>query len=139
MESFAIAGRAVPFTGRNFLVTYDGKVKAGIANAELIEVRVDDAARTLIIETPHTEVLSSTISQESIDVYDQSMNPFNQIRVEDIPTFLAEQERNAEDTAVQQGLLERADRRLEELLRNHGEALTEGTAMADYAVNVRWK
>lgn len=138
-EGFVIAGRAVPFTGRNFLVTYDGTVKAGIRNAELIEVRVDDNARTLTITTPHTEVLSSHVAQDSLIVYDQSMNPFNQIRVEDLPTFTVEQERNAEKLAVQQGLLERADSRLEDLLRSHGEAVTEGTAMEDYAVEVNWR
>jgi len=138
-RGFQIAGRTVPFTGRNFLVTYDGTVKAGIRNAELIEVRLDDTARTLRITTPHAEVLSSTISPESIDVYDQSMNPLNQVRVQDVSAFLAEQERNAENTAVEQGLLERADRRVEELLRSHGEAFTEGTAMADYAVEVSWR
>lgn len=138
-EGLAIAGRAVPFTGRNFLVTYDGTVKAGIRNAELIEVDVDDTARTLTITTPHTEVLSSQVAQDSITVYDQSMNPFNQIRVEDFSTFTVEQERNAEKLAVQQGLLERADNRLADLLRSHGEALTEGTVMADYAVDVKWR
>ncbi|WKD57278.1 hypothetical protein CAPI_03590 [Corynebacterium capitovis DSM 44611] len=138
-RGFQIAGRTVPFTGRNFLVTYDGTVKAGIRNAELIEVRLDDTVRTLSITTPHAEVLSSTISPESINVYDQSMNPLNQVRVQDVSAFLAEQERNAENTAVEQGLLERADRRVEELLRNHGEALTEGTAMEDYAVEVNWR
>ncbi|WP_115686098.1 DUF4230 domain-containing protein [Corynebacterium senegalense] len=136
---FQIAGRTVPFTGRNFLVTYDGTVKAGISNAELIEVRVDDTARTLTITTPHAEVLSSSIAPESIAVYDQSMNPLNQVRVQDVSAFLAEQERNAKETAVDQGLLERADNRVEDLLRSHGEALTEGTAMADYAVDVKWR
>ncbi|SDR83134.1 DUF4230 domain-containing protein [Corynebacterium timonense] len=138
-QGFQIAGRTVPFTGRNFLVTYDGTVKAGIRNAELIQVRVDDNARTLSVMTPHAEVLSSAISPESIEVYDQSMNPLNQVRVQDVSAFLAEQERNAENTAVEQGLLERADRRVEELLRSHGKALTEGTAMADYTVEVNWR
>ncbi|PAT12443.1 DUF4230 domain-containing protein [Corynebacterium hadale] len=138
-EGFAIAGHAVPFTGRNFLVTYDGTVKAGIRNAELIEVHVDDTERTLTITTPHTEVLTSHVAQESITVYAQSMNPFNQIRVEDLSTFTVEQERNAEKLAVEQGLLERADSRLEDLLRSHSEALTEGTAMADYAIDVKWR
>lgn len=137
-EGFQVAGRTIPFTGRNFLVTYDGTVKAGIRDAERIKVKIDEAARTITIDTPHAEVLSSTISPESITVYDQSMNPLNQIRVQDISDFLAKQELDAENNALERGLLQRADNRTMDLLRNHAEALTETPALAEYTVNVRW-
>lgn len=138
-EGFQVAGHTVPFTGRNFLVTFDGTVKAGIRDADGIRADVDDNARTLTISSPKVEVLESHINPDSINVYDQSMNPLNQVRVEDVSGFLAEQERIAQDAAVQQGLLDRARAHTEDLLRSHGEALTEGTKMNGYAVNVNWQ
>ncbi|MDY5786191.1 MAG: DUF4230 domain-containing protein, partial [Corynebacterium sp.] len=38
---FRIAGRAIPFTGKKFAVTYGGRVTAGIRNAELIRATID--------------------------------------------------------------------------------------------------
>lgn len=138
-EGFQVAGHTVPFTGRNFLVTFDGEVKAGVRSADQIRAEVDDSASTLTITSPRVEVLESHINPDSITVYDQSMNPLNQVRVEDVSGFLSEQERIAQDAAVQQGLLDRARTRTEDLLRSHGEALIEGTAMKDYAVNIAWQ
>ncbi|SDL85379.1 Protein of unknown function [Corynebacterium mycetoides] len=136
-RGFQVAGRTVPFTGRNFLVTYDGSVKAGLKDAEQVSVDIDDTARTLTVTLPQVDITANTIDPASISVYDQSMNPLNQVKVEDVAGFLAEQESRAADKAVQEGLLERAGARADELARSHAEALIEGTAMAGYAVEVK--
>ena len=39
-EGLEVLGVRVPFTGRNFLVTYDGRVTAGIKDASLIDVQL---------------------------------------------------------------------------------------------------
>ncbi len=44
-KGLELRGIEVPFTGRNFLITYDGSVKAGIRNVEKIDVDVDDALK----------------------------------------------------------------------------------------------
>lgn len=137
-DGFTVAGRAVPFTGRNFLVTFDGSVKAGLRDAEKITVDIDEAAKKLTVSVPRVVVTENSIDPASITVYDQSMNPLNQVRVDDVAGFLAEQEKRAEEKAMDQGLVQRAEQRTEELMRSHAAALIEGTAMADYQVEVRW-
>ncbi|WP_342318163.1 DUF4230 domain-containing protein [Corynebacterium mayonis] len=129
----------MPFTGKNFLITYKGRVTAGIKNAELIDVTVDDLERTITIAAPEVGVIDTTIDPGSIAVMDQSLNPLNQLRFEDVSGFLAAEEEVAQQEAVDNGLLDRASVRTEELLRNHGEALTQSTAMSDYTVVVQWK
>ncbi|WP_234947357.1 DUF4230 domain-containing protein [Corynebacterium sp. CNCTC7651] len=136
-EGLLVRGFEVPFTGRNFLVTYDGKVTAGIRNAEGIRVSVDDVAKAIEIQVPPVEVLSSNIDASSVVVHDQSMNPLNQVRVDDVTRFIAEQEKLAEDKAVEQGLLERASSRVGELLEAHARAMAAGTALEGYEVRVR--
>lgn len=137
-EGFTVAGRAVPFTGRNFLVTFDGSVKAGLRDAEQVVVDIDEDAEKLTVRVPRVAITENSVNPASITVYDQSMNPLNQIRVDDVAGFLAEQEKRAEEKAIEEGLLKRAEQRTEELMRSHASALIEGTNMAGYQLEVRW-
>lgn len=137
-EGLVLRGFEVPFTGRNFLVSYDGVVRAGVKHADAITAEVDNAAQQLKLTVPQVEVLSSTIDAESVVVHDQSMNPLNQVRVEDVTEFIAEQERSAKDQAVEQGLLDRASDRVEDLLESHARALIAGTPLEGYEVSFMW-
>lgn len=129
-------GVGVPLTGKNALITYDGTVKAGIKDITAVEVDIDDTLQTITIRLPKTEVLSSSIEPDSIQQYDQSNNVLNQINAEDIAELLSTEEDNAEETAVDNGLLDRAETRSEDLFRKHVEALVEGTNMASYDVKI---
>lgn len=137
-EGLVLRGFEVPFTGRNFLVSYDGVVRAGVKHTDAITAKVDNAAQQLQLTVPQVEVLSSTIDAESVVVHDQSMNPLNQVRVEDVTEFIAEQERSAKDQAVEQGLLDRASDRVEDLLESHARALIAGTPLEGYEVSFMW-
>lgn len=137
-EGLVLRGFEVPFTGRNFLVSYEGVVRAGVKHADAITAKVDNAAQQLQLTVPQVEVLSSTIDAESVVVHDQSMNPLNQVRVEDVTEFIAEQERSAKEQAVEQGLLDRAADRVEDLLESHARALIAGTPLEGYEVSFMW-
>ena len=133
-EGLEVLGVRVPFTGRNFLVTYDGRVTAGIKDASLIDVHLADDA--IEISLPNVEVLESRIDADSVKVYDQTMNPINQLRVEDVTGFIADREADAREKAIASGLLDRAGQHAEELARAHATALVAGTDMEDYEVRV---
>lgn len=136
-DNSRVFGLDVPFTGSMFLITYDGTVKAGLRDFTAADVNVDDAAQTITLTLPRTEVLSSTIDPNSVEQYDQSFNPINQIQVSDMAEFLATEESRAEQTAVDNGLLDRAESRTEELLTRHVEAFSEGSNLANYSVEVK--
>lgn len=133
-EGLEVLGMHVPFTGRNFLVTYDGRVTAGLRDTSRVEVTVGDGVVDVVL--PPVEVIDSHINADSVQVYDQTMNPINQIRVADVTSFIAGQEDAAREKAVSQGLLDRAGARAEELARAQVAALVAGTAMEDYEVRV---
>lgn len=137
-EGLTLRGFEVPFTGRNFLVTYDGTVSAGVRDVTRIVVDIDDLSRTITVRVPKVEVLSSTIDSSSVTDHDQSMNPLNQVRVDDVTRFISEQERLAQEKAVERGLLDRASARVEELLASHARAVAAGTSLDGYDVRVRW-
>ncbi|NJJ05014.1 DUF4230 domain-containing protein [Corynebacterium coyleae] len=135
-KGLEVLGLRVPFTGRNFLVTYDGRVTAGIRDTSAIDVSVGSGAIDVVL--PPVEVLSAHINADSVQVYDQSMNPINQIRVDDVTTFIAGQENAARDKAVSQGLLDRAGERTEHLVRSHIAALVKETEQEDFDVRISW-
>lgn len=139
-EGLEVLGVRVPFTGRNFLVTYDGRVTAGIKDASLIDVQLADGE--VNVQLPEVEVLESHIDADSVKVYDQTMNPINQLRVEDVTGFIAGREADAREKAIASGLLDRAGQHAEELVRAHVAALVAGTEYEDYEVRVSrglWK
>ena len=135
-EGLRLLGVRVPFTGKNFLVSYEGKVTAGIKDASQITVDVDDADKTVTVRLPRAEVLDSTWTQGSSEVWDQTLNPINQIKVEDVTEFVDSRRELEKQKAIDGGLLDRAQARAEELARSHMEALIEGTNLEGYEVKV---
>ena len=71
-------GWDIPLTQKNFIITYDGTIKAGI---NLGEAKVDIDQNNLNITLPATKILSHEIDENSIEVYDESSNIFNQINL----------------------------------------------------------
>lgn len=135
-EGLRLLNVRVPFTGKNFLVSYEGKVTAGIKDAGQIKVDVDDDAQTFTVGLPRVEVLDSTWTEGSSEVWDQTMNPVNQIKVEDVTEFVDSRREVEKQKAVDDGLLDRAQASAEELVRPHAKALIRGTSMEDYEVKV---
>lgn len=138
-DDMKILDLSIPFTGRSFLVTYSGTVKAGIADMSEAEVSVDDASRTVNVTLPQVTVLDSHIDNNSVETYDQTFNPINQISVDDITGFLSSEESARESDAVNGGILDKARSRAEDLVTSNIRALLSTTAEKDYTVNVTWQ
>ncbi|MDO4762108.1 MAG: DUF4230 domain-containing protein [Corynebacterium sp.] len=137
-EGRKLYGITVPLTGKHFLISYDGVVKAGIRDFTAIDVEIRDEAQKIVLTAPKVEITNSKIEPASVIVYDQSMNPLNQINVGDLTKFLSMEEKNSEEKAVRLGLIDRATKRAETLMKSHVEALTDGTDKNAYVVEVRW-
>ncbi|AZA09999.1 DUF4230 domain-containing protein [Corynebacterium pseudopelargi] len=132
-------GIRIPLTGKNFLVAYDGVVKAGLKNFDKVDVDINDAERTITVKAPKVQILSSEIEPSSVVVYDQSFNPLNQLKVDDLTEFLDTQEKEAEKKAKKEHLLDRASQRVKTLMKSQTEAFIEGSDKQDYAVKVETK
>lgn len=132
-------GFDLPFTDKRILLTYDGVVKAGIKDFEAIEVDVNHDSKVITIHSPRVEIIETYIDNSSVIVYDQSMNPFNQITAEDVTTLLAGEEEKAKQKAIELGLIDRAQERAEKLLRSHFESISKGYLEEDYEIRFRWE
>ncbi|WP_454972309.1 DUF4230 domain-containing protein [Corynebacterium propinquum] len=136
-DGWRALGFRVPLTGKHFLIAYDGVVKAGVKNIEKSDVHIDDVARTVTITVFQAEILSNEIEPSSVVVYDQSFNPLNQVRVENYAEFLDSEEKRAEDKARENGLLERAQQRVTDLVEAQAEAFLAGSDKDGYEVRVQ--
>lgn len=135
-DGWRALGLRVPLTGKHFLIAYDGVVKAGVKNIEKSDVSIDDVTSTVTIKVSKAEILSNEIEPSSVTVYDQSFNPLNQVRVENYAEFLDGEEKRAEEKAKQNGLLERAQQRVTDLVKAQAEAFLAGSDKDGYEVQV---
>ena len=122
-EGTKVFGMEVPGTSAHYLITYSGEVKAGVADVSRIQVEVDEAGHVVTVTVPAVEVLSSSIDPASVETYDQSFSIVNQIEVSEVTAFLADQEKVAAEEAVAKGVLDRAQHRIEELIKTQVKAV----------------
>ncbi len=98
-------GWKVPLTRKRFIVSYDGVIKAGV-NADKIAVQV--RGKTVTVTLPAAEVLSHEIDDDSLQIFDETTNIFNPLKISDYTGFAADQKSAVESKATQNGLLTEA-------------------------------
>ena len=95
----------VPFTTKRFIVSYDGVIKAGV---DLAQAKARVRGNTVTVTLPGAAILSHEIPEDSIQVFDESSNVFNPIRIQDYTGFTKEEKAAVEKRAVESGLLDTA-------------------------------
>ena len=106
-NSYELNGWSIPFTEKNFILTYQGEAQLGFKTSDL-EVNVN--GNKISVKCPPIEVLSNSIPSESVEVYDQSYNIFNQVSVDDYLQFETEQKALAVERMQSTGVFEQAQK-----------------------------
>lgn len=104
-NSLEFNGWTIPFTEKNFLLTYQGQASLGVPMDEA-EVQVEGS--TIHILLPPVQVMSNTIDEDSIQVYNETSNLFNPIRVSDYAKFAVQQKKVIEEKLQSQGTFKKA-------------------------------
>ncbi len=117
-NSQEVNGFVIPFTEKNFLAIYDGRVKAGF-NLEEIEVIVDEADKTIIILMPQAKILSHEVFEDTFEVYDQNNNIFNPIDPEDSNNLKLDTKQDLEDNLIKDGFLQEATLNAENVISKY--------------------
>jgi hypothetical protein len=108
-------GWDIPLTQKNFIITYDGTIKAGI---NLGEAKVDIDQNNLNITLP-------AIDENSIEVYDESSNIFNQISINDYKSFATKEKKKNEKDAISNGILTKSKEKVVQTLTTYLQAIPE--------------
>lgn len=115
-------GWKIPLTQKTFIITYDGSIKAGI---DLKQAKISIDNDQLNITLPAAKILSHEIDENSIEVYDESSNIFNQISINDYKSFATKEKKKNEKEAISNGILEKSKTKAEQTLTTYLQAIPE--------------
>ncbi|RNC65506.1 DUF4230 domain-containing protein [Proteiniphilum sp. X52] len=96
----------VPLTDKYFLLKYNGYIKAGV-DFNRINVTVDNDT-TIHISLPKPKILDTVIDEKSIQVYNESENAFNPIKISDYNEAISREKDVMIRDAVGQGIYRQA-------------------------------
>jgi hypothetical protein len=118
-----------------FVYSYDGKVMAGI-DFEQIEIEKDDEKKTITVKIPHSTIQSTTIDTDTFKVYSEKESLWNPLKLEDYNMSLSEFEDAAQQKALDNDILEKADDQAQKLIRNF---IGNFPSASGYEIKFEWR
>ncbi len=113
-NSLELNGWTIPLTNKSFLLQYSGDIQYGI---QLDSLNIQINKDTIIINTPDIKVLSHSIDESSIQVYDESNNLFNPIQISDYKKFAVSEKKKAIKEAKENGVEKRVKEKTKKAIK----------------------
>lgn len=110
-DAKSVKGIKIPFTDKRLLFSYDVKVDASI---DFTKITTEMDSEKIVLNVPHAKVFGAETRKDSLKKYIEQGN----FSLEDTNEALKEIENRATETAINNGLLEEADKNAETLLKN---------------------
>lgn len=92
----------IPLTDKYFLLKYNGYLKAGI-DFQQIKVNVIDE-KTVHVSIPKPQIFDTVIDENSIQVYNESENAFNPIKISDYNEAISREKNGMIQDAIKNGV-----------------------------------
>ena len=109
-------GVKIPFTQTEIIYSYDVAVKAGL-DFDQVEWEVNDEAKEIQVTMPEIRVLSSEVDLESFKLYHENWSNFRPIRTEEFNAAAQAMKVEAQNRAVENGLLDNAQENAERVIQ----------------------
>lgn len=133
-NSLKLNGWSIPLTKKSFLLTYAGRIQAGV---DMSAMEVNMKGKKILVSLPEVRILNNVLDEKSIEVYDETKNIFNPISINDYKTFAAKQKERVEDEAIENGLLSEAATKAQSTIRKFLQMIPE--IKDDYTIEVTFK
>lgn len=114
-DSKQIKSWNIPFTEKSFILRWSGTIKAGI-ELNKVSITIDESTKRIIVSVPTAQILSYSIDSDSVEVLNEKDNIFNSISIDDKVRFDAKTEIAMKQRAIENGLLEKAQKNAEDVL-----------------------
>ena len=101
-NSLNLNGWSIPLTNKYFILTFEGEIQLG---TDLSKANIEISDSTIHVTVNKPTVISNSIDESSIEVYDETKNIFNPISVSDYKAFAVEQKEKALSEAKKKGLM----------------------------------
>ncbi len=105
-NSLDLNGWSIPLTTKTFLLQYNGNIQYGI-NLDNLDIQINED--TITINTAKIKILSHSIDESSIQVYDEKNNLFNPIEISDYKKFAVSEKEKAVQEAKEKGIEDNAN------------------------------
>lgn len=116
-EEVKVLNIKIPFTSSKIIFGYSGVIKAGL-NYSDIKIELDEDNKEIIITLPETKILSNELDNDSLVIFDSKDNIFNHFTFEDVNTSQAKLKEDAQNVAIEKGLLDTAKENSKTLIEN---------------------
>ena len=120
-------------TNKNFILTFEGEIQLG-ADLSKANIEINDSTIHVTVNKP--TVLSNSIDESSIEVYDETKNIFNPISVSDYKAFALEQKDKALSEAKEKGLMKTAQENTKKSIKEIVSIIPDTD---DYTIEVTFK
>lgn len=132
-NSLNLNGWSIPLTNKYFILTFEGEIQLG-TDLSKANVEIDDSTIHVTVDKP--AVISNSIDESSIEVYDETKNIFNPISVSDYKAFALEQKDKALSEAKEKGLMKTAQENTKKSIK---EIVSIIPNTDDYTIEVTFK
>lgn len=105
----------IPVTEKSFSVKWDGTIKAGI-ELKQVEIEIREEEKAIFISVPKAKILSYEVNQDTYEVVYEKDNVFNPLKIEDKVGLDKKTEEAMKERAIENGLLEKAQKNAEDIL-----------------------
>ena len=113
-NSLNLNGWSIPLTNKYFILTFEGEIQLG---TDLSKANIEISDSTIHVTVDKPTVISNSIDESSIEVYDETKNIFNPISVSDYKAFAVEQKEKALSEAKEKGLMKTAQENTEKSVK----------------------
>ena len=132
-NSLSLNGWSIPLTNKYFILTFEGEIQLG-TDLSKANVEINDSTIHVTVDKP--AVISNSIDESSIEVYDETKNIFNPISVSDYKAFALEQKDKALSEAKEKGLMKTAQENTKKSIKEIVSIIPDTD---DYTIEVTFK
>ena len=128
-------GIEIPLTGNNFIATIDGKINIGIDGEKITfteESNSEGSVTKVKLLVPHSEILDNYTIQDSLQIYDETNNIFNPVKIEDYKKLIVEAEEKEEKKVLDSDMIDKSDEAVKYLLMTYFKALYGESVEVEY-------
>lgn len=128
---------SVPFTESKIIFSMDVKVLAGINFSEIeYEVKKENNQKKIVVKLPHSYIYQKAADDSTFVSYLESESWFTNINSTDQQKLKAKITEEGEKKAIESGILDKADKNAENLIRN---MIKSNKTTKDYEVEFEYK
>ena len=132
-NSLNLNGWSIPLTNKYFILTFEGEIQLG---TDLSKANIEISDSTIHVTVDKPTVISNSIDESSIEVYDETKNIFNPISVSDYKAFAVKQKEKALSEAKKKGLMKTAQENTKKSIKEIVSIIPDTD---DYTIEVTFK